>query len=71
MIVRRCAVCDQTCLDLYMVKDEVWPFREDEVCHLRCLEQKINRPLTIFDFIDKPINEGIKFGYEMGNGQTR
>lgn len=36
-----------------------------ELC-LACLRQRLNRPLTIDDFTDSPINDGVRVGFELG-----
>ena len=51
-----------------MVQNSVW--REEAGfskghCHLKCLEIKIGRRLRIEDFTRFPINDAIRFGYQM------
>lgn len=77
-----CYFCsDISCL--YMVKDDVWfkawpSYSKDkaanrgkvmEMC-FNCLENKLGRPLTIDDFTNAPVNEGIRLGFEMGLDYT-
>ncbi len=60
-----CLVCGQPSEDNYLVTGAVW---RDEArfsskvgyCHLRCLEQRIGRPLVVGDFQDLPLNEGVR-----------
>ncbi len=33
---------------------------------LRCVEKRLDRPLTIDDFTTAPVNDSIVFGYQMG-----
>ena len=52
---------DENC-EYYMVHEELWvkahPEVEGMLC-IGCLEKRIDRKLTAFDFIDAPINRGI------------
>jgi|SRR6185369_3854360 len=55
--------------DSYMVEDSVWKdeaklAHRDNAC-LKCLEHILGRHLTMQDFKDVPINNGIHFGYEL------
>lgn len=60
----------------YMVLDEVWEravpdYREQRksrrfnLC-FSCLESRLGRELTVRDFQEVPVNQGIFFGYLMG-----
>lgn len=62
---RLCVVCCTVTYDLYMVHDHVWPFDKNDVAHLTCLEQTLERRLTIDDFTDRQINNMIRFGYNL------
>lgn len=64
-----CVYCNTLAGEDYMVRDTVW--REAELgrgrIHLACLEEQLGRDLLPEDFdLDLPINEGIRFSYEMG-----
>lgn len=72
-----CFDCKRKCPS-YMVRNEVWmsawpTYKKDkisteiylELC-LACLRERLNRPLTIDDFTDSPINDGVRVGFELG-----
>lgn len=53
----------------YMVHDEVWEragMGKRGHLHLRCLELRLRRRLTLADFTDYPVNNGIRFGFQLG-----
>lgn len=55
-------------MDYYMVTDQVWisaGVPEKAELHLTCLETRLGRRLTIEDFTDVPVNQMIRFGWEM------
>ena len=31
-----------------------------------CLESRLGRPLTLEDFTNRPVNDGIRFGFQLG-----
>jgi hypothetical protein len=62
-----------------MVKDEVWraaklpttvPKRE-QFLHLTCLETCLGRRLTIEDFSPAPVNDGVRFGFNLQQQNQR
>jgi hypothetical protein len=68
-----CLICKQFVSDQYMVNKDVWSeaaFNKG-FCHLKCLQQKLGRPLLIDDFTDAPVNDSIRFGYELGQTQIQ
>jgi hypothetical protein len=62
-----CAECGEVCSDYYMVRNEVWAAAgmSHGVLHLRCLEKRLGRDLTLDDFMDSPANAAIRFGWRM------
>lgn len=62
-----CAHCGRICGDSYMVHDELWAKADVDrgVLHLRCLQIRLGRKLTLGDFTNYPINETIKFAVEV------
>ncbi len=58
----------------WMVKDEVWEQISDVVddCILcmSCAERRLGRDFTIDDFTEFPINNVIRFGYEIGRKES-
>lgn len=65
----KCDLCGGTeRLESYMVKKHVWDEAMDGregFLHLRCLERRLCRRLTIEDFTDAPINDMLRYGYGM------
>ena len=56
-------------LEDYMVRDEVWAkcgVGARGFLHLRCLEARLHRQLTLADFTSFPVNAAIRFGFDMG-----
>ncbi len=56
-------------LEDYMVHDEVWEragMGKQGFLHLRCLESRLRRRLTLADFTNYPVNNGIRFGFQLG-----
>lgn len=64
-----CKKCNELCLELYMVKDNVWPI-ENGFLHFSCLEQLLGRKLTIHDFTESKINNAIKFGFSLAQQES-
>lgn len=64
MINYTCVVCGNETKDHYMIVNEVWyneaGFTLKDNCHLKCLQNHLNRNLTIADFVDAPINKNIE-----------
>lgn len=57
----------------YMVHDEVWEqagLDKRECCCLSCLEKLLDRPVTILDLTQAPINTGYAFFFMQGAGAT-
>ena len=58
--------------DTYMVHDDVWAKAVPEdpktggvyIC-IKCMELRLKRPLSIVDFGNWPVNEPIRFGFEL------
>lgn len=65
-----CLSCGEKCVDHYMVHNPLWksviPIGLG-LLHLRCLETELGRKLTLEDFTDAPVNDGIRFGFERGS----
>lgn len=64
-----CVFCEALAGEYYMVRDNVW--QEAGLgrgrIHLVCLEEQLGRELTMDDFDFRlPVNEGLRFSYEMG-----
>ncbi len=54
-----CPVCGLETLDCYMVTNECWAearFNYYQNVHLRCLVDRLDRPITSEDFTDVPVN---------------
>ena len=67
-----CPHCDSNInrmSDYYMVQDSVWDAAQvpgSAELHLRCLAERIGRPLTIDDFTPARANAILHFGYALG-----
>ena len=63
-----CTHCGGSDMEKFMVRDSVWQAANmaDGFLHLRCLEHRLGRKLVVGDFTDAPINNELKFGYELG-----
>lgn len=71
--IKPCQDCGCKHPEPYGVSDELWAAAgmvEGVLC-LDCLQKRIGRDLTIFDFTNYPINEGIRFGYNLGRDLNR
>lgn len=73
-----CFICKIKCPS-YMVTDRIWKavwptYKQDKKSHpgiylelcFACLRERLFRPLTIDDFTDSPINDGVRVGFELG-----
>jgi len=68
LVPHRCLDCGEDDVG-YMVHKDIWreagmPFNRGFLCPC-CLEKRLGRLLTLDDFPDAPINEGIRFGYRL------
>jgi hypothetical protein len=67
-----CAICGlrvDACDFAWMVRPDVWAAASlcrGDICHLSCLAARLGRELTIADFPDVPLNNILRFGFEMG-----
>jgi hypothetical protein len=65
-----CRECGQVCGEDYSLLDEVWALTgldsKGGRLHLKCVEKRIGRKLTLEDFSNFPVNEGIRFGFSLG-----
>jgi len=65
-----CAECGIEGREDYMVKNSIWNesgSKRGEVLHLRCLEKRLGRLLTVEDFTEVPCNSLIFWAFERGH----
>lgn len=69
-----CPICGKLPKNLYMVTDTVWnaaSFSKRQCACIGCVEIALRRPLRMRDFPNLPINSNIRFGYKMGEQETK
>jgi len=67
-----CARCGCQTADNYMVHNQLWATtklpRKGAFLHLKCLEDIIDRSLTLGDFTDAPVNDIVRWAFGRGRG---
>lgn len=64
-----CVYCESPLSDSFMVRDEIWAeagFEKNEVACFNCFEIALGRRATLEDFTDKPINNMVWVGFNIG-----
>jgi hypothetical protein len=66
-----CIWCREVFGEDYMVQNAVWQeAKAYGYVHIRCLEKMLGRKLQITDFTDAPCNDGIRFGFKLGESNA-